>query len=175
MSHRRLNTTETRHHGAENVSETNEPPYDKTNKMTVRPAKTQISLGIHPVWSDPSLIRVFAARTKKHWVLSYPLSAQRRLWSDWTDAQSDLSLRWAHTHFVGFVMRRLKCPDNMPLCLNYTVHVVRVDMVHVTRHSFNLVGVCLACLPSGLIKFWRVNHCWGRHSSGIPFVPRHGS
>ena len=30
---------------------TNEPPHDKTNKMTVRPAKTQISLGIHPVWS----------------------------------------------------------------------------------------------------------------------------
>ena len=26
-----------------------EPPHDKTNKMTVRPAKTQISLGICPV------------------------------------------------------------------------------------------------------------------------------
>ena len=25
---------------------------DKTNKMTVRPAKTQISLGMHPVWSE---------------------------------------------------------------------------------------------------------------------------
>ena len=32
---------------------------------------------------------------------------QRRLWSDWADAQADLSLRWAHTHFVGFVMSRL--------------------------------------------------------------------
>ena len=29
-----------------------EPRYDKTNKMTVRPAKTQISLGIRPVWSE---------------------------------------------------------------------------------------------------------------------------
>ena len=28
---------------------TNEPPHDKTNKMSVRPAKTQISLGIRPV------------------------------------------------------------------------------------------------------------------------------
>ena len=28
-----------------------EPPHDKTIKMTVRPAKTQISLGIRPVWS----------------------------------------------------------------------------------------------------------------------------
>ena len=35
----------------------------------------------------PSLIRVFAVRMKKPWVLSYPLSAQGRLWSDWADAQ----------------------------------------------------------------------------------------
>ena len=27
----------------------------KPNKMSVRPAKTQISLGIHPVWSESSL------------------------------------------------------------------------------------------------------------------------
>ena len=39
---------------------------------------------------------------KKALVLSYPLSAQRKLLSDWADAQADLSLRWAHTHFVGF-------------------------------------------------------------------------
>ena len=32
-----------------------EPPRDKTNKMNVRPAKTQISLGIRPVWSESSL------------------------------------------------------------------------------------------------------------------------
>ena len=56
----------------------------------------------------PSLIRVFAVCMKKAWVLSYPLSAQRRLWSDWADAQADLSLRWAHNHIVGFVTRRLK-------------------------------------------------------------------
>ena len=32
-----------------------EPPHDKTNITTVRPAKTQISLGICLVWSAPSL------------------------------------------------------------------------------------------------------------------------
>ena len=32
-----------------------EPPHDKTNKMAVRPAKAQISLGIHPVWSESLL------------------------------------------------------------------------------------------------------------------------
>ena len=31
------------------------PPHEKTNKMTVRPAKSQISLGIRPVWSESSL------------------------------------------------------------------------------------------------------------------------
>ena len=57
----------------------------------------------------PSLIRVFAVRMKKAWILSYPLSAQRRLWSDWADAQADLSLSWVHTPFVGFVMLWLIC------------------------------------------------------------------
>ena len=33
---------------------------------------------------------------------------QQRLWSDWADAQANLSLRWAHSHIVGFVMSRLK-------------------------------------------------------------------
>ena len=56
----------------------------------------------------PTLIRVFVVCTKKAWVLSYPLSAQRRLCSDWADAQADLSLCCAHSHFVGFVMSRLR-------------------------------------------------------------------
>ena len=56
---------------------------------------------------QPSLIRVFAVRLKKHWVFSYPLSAQWRLWSDWVDALTDRSLRWPHSQFVGFAMRRL--------------------------------------------------------------------
>ena len=34
---------------------TNEPRHDKPNKMSVRPAKTQISLGIRPVWSESLL------------------------------------------------------------------------------------------------------------------------
>ena len=32
-----------------------EPRHDKTNNVDVRPAKTQISLGIRPVWSESSL------------------------------------------------------------------------------------------------------------------------
>ena len=56
-----------------------------------------------------SLIGAFAVCMKKAWILSYPSSAQRRRWSDWADAQTDLSLRWALSHFVGFVMRLLIC------------------------------------------------------------------
>ena len=78
-----------------------EPPHDKTNKMACAPSEDSDQPG-HP----PSLIRVLAVRMKKAWVLSYPLSAQRR--SDWVDAQADVSLCWAQSHFVGFVKRRLK-------------------------------------------------------------------
>ena len=81
------------------------------------PSEDSDQPGHPPVWS------VFAPRMEKAWVLSYPLSAQRRLWSDWADvsdcrfgvspvnypdAQADLSLRWVHTHFVGFVMLRFR-------------------------------------------------------------------
>ena len=62
-----------------------------------RTAKTLIRLGGCPGCAPsedsdqpghlPSLIWVFAFRMKKAWVLS----AQRRLWSDWADAQADPS------------------------------------------------------------------------------------
>ena len=55
-----------------------EPPHDKTNRMACAPSEDSVQPR-HP----PSLIRVFAVRIKKDWVLSYPLSAQRRLWSVW--------------------------------------------------------------------------------------------
>ena len=55
----------------------------------------------------PSLIRVFAVRLMGSQWPNVSSCGQRRLWSDWADAQADLSLRWAHTHFVRFVMRRL--------------------------------------------------------------------
>ena len=78
--------------------------------LSMRPAKTRISPGIRPVCS------VFAVRMKKAWVLSYPLSTQRGLRSEWTDAQADLSLRWAHSHNVVFFVRRLIC-----VCSSVTV------------------------------------------------------
>ena len=67
----------------------------RPTKWYVCPAKTQISLGMCPAWSESSL----SAWRKLgslviHWVLS-------KDWSDWAVAQADLSLRWVHSHFVG--------------------------------------------------------------------------
>ena len=45
--------------------------------------------------SQQRRIRVFDVRMNIHWVLSYPLSAQQRLWSNWANAQTDLSRLWA--------------------------------------------------------------------------------
>ena len=74
-----------------------EPQPDKTNKLTCAPSKDSDQPG-HP----PSLIRVFAVRVKKRWVLSYPLSTQQRLGSDWADAKADLSICWPHMSFCWF-------------------------------------------------------------------------
>ena len=74
-----------------------EPSYDQINKIACAPSEDSDQTG-HP----PSLIRVFAVRMKKACVFSYPLNAQRRLWSDWADAQADLSLRWAPMPFCWF-------------------------------------------------------------------------
>ena len=76
-----------------------EPRHDKTQQSECVPSEDSDQPG-HP----PSLIRVFAVHMKKAWVLNYPLSAQRRLWSDWADAQADLSLHWVYTHWFCHVV-----------------------------------------------------------------------
>ena len=81
----------------------NEPAHVKTYKLVCAPSEGSDQHG-HP----PSLILVFAVRMKKALVLTYPLSAQWRLWSDWANGQADLSLRWAPYHFVGFNVRWIK-------------------------------------------------------------------
>ena len=68
----------------------------KPTKWHVRPANTWISLGICPVWSESSLTawRNFGSLATH--------CAHSKAWSDWADAQADLSLRWAHTLFCWF-------------------------------------------------------------------------
>ena len=65
------------------------PRQNKTNKMTVRPAKTQSSLCAQWVAEDPSFLHADSED------------------SDQTGRMPRLIFRWAHGRFVGFVMSRL--------------------------------------------------------------------
>ena len=69
------------------------------NKITCVPSKNS---------DQPRrLIKFFAVHLKKAQVLSYPKSAQQRLWSDWGVAPADLSLCWTHVILLCFVVWRL--------------------------------------------------------------------
>ena len=97
-----------------------EPRHEKTNKMSVRPAKTQISLGIRPVWSESSL-------------------------SAWRNLES-LATHWAHTLFVGFVMSWriyfscicLFCMQYVSFCLLFFSHELAAAYDCDTPWTFHL-------------------------------------
>ena len=91
----------------------NELQHDKTNKVSVHPAKTQISLGIwtHSERTAKTLIRLSGCPARhiilsRQYMMHLSLNTQRRLWSDWADAQLIWVFAW-RTHFVGFVMSLL--------------------------------------------------------------------
>ena len=68
----------------------------KPTNWHVRPAKTQISLGTRPVWSESSLSAWRSTEPfATHW-------AHSKDWSDWADSQADLSLRLARRPFCSF-------------------------------------------------------------------------
>ena len=76
----------------------------KPTKWHVRPAKTQISLGIRPVWSESSL----SAIRKLGSLATHGAHSKD---SDQTGHMPRLNWIFAGStcHFVGFVMRRLIC------------------------------------------------------------------
>ena len=92
----------------------------KPTKWPVRPAKTHISLGIGPVWSEPSL-----SAWRNIGSLSTQMSAQRSLWSNWADVQAESSLGAQITLFVlscSFVHYIYwKCTDYMQCIIFYCV------------------------------------------------------
>ena len=83
----------------------------KPIKWLEHPAKIQISLGICPVWSKSS-----PSAWRNLWSLAIHW-AHSEDQSDWPDTQADLSLRWAQSHFAGFVMRRLNYVSVTILCM----------------------------------------------------------
>ena len=118
-----------------------QPQHDKTNKWPVCPLPSKDSDQLGHL---PSLIRVFTVRMKKAWTLSYPGSAQQRLWSDWGDAG----------HFVGFVMLRLN------QFLLYFRFISRVEEI---LHEWKLVGCCPKP-PAAKVRLGK---------RGLLFIPRH--
>ena len=66
--------------------------------MVVRPAQTQISVGIRP--ADQSLLCQHGASLDPKLPFKRLAKSLIRL----GDAQADLSLRWTHNHIVGFVV-----------------------------------------------------------------------
>ena len=73
-----------------------EPPWQKPTKWHVCPAKTQISLGIHPVWAASSLGAQWTAKN-----LSF-LHADSKDGLVWADAQANPSLPWVQRSFCSF-------------------------------------------------------------------------
>ena len=103
-----------------------QPPHDKTNKMTVPPAKTQISLGIRPVWSESSLSawrKLGSLAT--HWVHSKDSDKSGRM----------PRLIWVFAgctcHFVGFVTKRLISKSSSSYSLRVHFVLARIYLDHV--------------------------------------------
>ena len=63
-----------------------------------KPTKWYVQNDICPVWSE-FLLCTQCIAIKGPKVLS---CGQRRLWSDWVDAQADMCLHWAHISFCWF-------------------------------------------------------------------------
>ena len=113
------------------------------SRLIIKPTKWHVCPAMIPI----SL--VFAFRMKKAWVLSYQLSAQRKLWSDWSDAQADMSLRWAHSRFAGFVIRRLISNIMQLTYMSMYIHVHAYycqcgSTLHACYGDINDIQICLS-------------------------------
>ena len=95
----------------------------------------------------PSLIRVFAVCSMGSYGSKLSSCGQRRLWSDWA-AQADLSLRWVHTHSVGFVG---SFPINCHLCTIKSIKLLKVQILSIFHviiyHTIKIVCwmLCFYC------------------------------
>ena len=91
------------------------------NQCMTKPTKWHVCQHSDQPGHLPSLIRVFSVCSMGSWGPKLSSCRQQRLWSDWADAQADLSLRWAHMHFVGFC-----CALAQMIILMYRVYNLRV-------------------------------------------------
>ena len=115
-----------------------EPPHDKTNKRTFAPSEDS-DQPRHP----PSLIRVFVVRSKDSQGSKASSCGQRRL-VRLGGSQAD---RWAHSRFVGFVMRWL-------ICIMYKFDTFPRNYDWRLRHfRFNFLTLQLESSDTHLLRF----------------------
>ena len=122
-----------------------ESPHDKTNKVTVRPAKTQISLGICPDWSESLLCTQRVAKDPSF----------VRVDSEDSDLTGQMPrLIWVYArctcHFVGFVMRRFICCTAHP---SKCQESIRISLFTHTIH-----GTCGSIELNGCTHVWRITN-----------------
>ena len=99
---------------------------------------------------------------KKPLVLSFPLSAQRRLLSDWADAQADLSLRWAQSlcwfchvaAHVFLILRNCKS-SHLPISpyLVTKLHGCNMAPTVSSSNAVNYFGCCFLATGQNT-RFW---------------------
>ena len=113
----------------------------KSTKWSVHPVKTQISLGIHPVWSE-SLLSAWRklGSLATHWGHSEDSDQTgqmpRLIWRD-SDLTGQmprriLSLRWAHRSFCWFCHKAAHIVFES-LCIRYVMSIFACDNMHFVR------------------------------------------
>ena len=118
---------------------TYEPPHDKTNKVSVHPVKTQISLGIRPVWSASSL-------------------------SAWRKFRS-LATYLAHSKDSDQTGRM---PRLIWVCTGRTCHFVGFVTILKTNDWLRISCYCSAHVSKYSVKFPRAVTFWLPHPQSIP-------
>ena len=143
----------------------------KQAKWPVHPVKAQISLGVCPVRSWAS-VQSYPSLQYPSWVAKTPSSwRQQRLWSDWVDAQTDLSLCWMHIILLVmiFVMLWLKfCSNDTRQALVYNILSKKdlcfcltqtSELLSFQKQTFIWNDLDLMQVPSGFrhIKNWQLD------------------
>ena len=120
-----------------------EPWHDKTNNVAVRPAKTQISLGIRPVWSESLL---------SAWRKLGSLATHKAHSED--SDQPGLRLIWV---FAGctLILLVLSCRHSFRLApdLGQMTQHIKVDLLILCRSVFPHFTKWNYLLPAGVILF----------------------
>ena len=128
----------------------------KPTKWHVCPAKTQISLGIRPVWSESALCAQWVAKDPSFLHADSTDADQ----TGWMDDQGDLSLRWVHRSFCWFchevahiiLIQVDFCIDLIlaKLVLSFMIKLPYTISVNLIRGAFIETANC----------FWLHRHDW---------------